>query len=101
MSGVPGRKTLISRYSEFVTYSPRHDSEMARLSMWDEQRSEHWLLVKPYGKGWADRRRVCTFVLLDHIERGEPAGEVKCPDDGEMHEMVLELQGIRAAKEAA
>ena len=86
-------------YSEFVAYSPRHDAEMCRLSMWDANGDEHWLLVKPYGRGWADRRRVCTFVLLDHIETKQPAGEVACPDDDEMRDMVLELQGIRNASE--
>jgi len=85
-------------YSEFVAYSPRHDAEMCRLSMWDAEHMEHFLLVKPYGKGWADRRRVCTFVLLDHIENREQPGEVTAPTDDEMHDMVLELQGIRDAK---
>ena len=88
-------------YSEFVAYSPRHDTEMCRLSMWDADSREHWLMVKPYGKGWADRRRVCTFVLLDHIEAKQPAGEVTAPTPDEMRDMVLELQGIRARKEAA
>ena len=96
-------------YSEFVAYSPRHDAEMCRLSMWDAEGMEHFLLVKPYGRiplgepplvvGWADRRRVCTFVLLDHIETKQPAGEVACPDDDEMRDMVLELQGIRNARQ--
>jgi len=83
-------------YSEFRSYSPRHDCEMVRLSMWDSDSREHFLLVRPDGRGWADRRRVCTFVLLDHIEAKQPAGEVAAPSDAEMREMVLELQGIRA-----
>lgn len=84
-------------YSEYVAYSPSHDCEMCRLSMWDDQGGEHWLFVRPYGKGWADQRKVCTLLLLEHIETKKPAGEVESPSPEYLREMVLELQGIRNA----
>jgi hypothetical protein len=68
----------LPRYTEYRAYSPVHDAEMARLSIWDNQGREYWTTVVPDGRGWADRRRYHLDTIMDAIEdRRVPPGEVE------------------------
>ena len=62
-------------WSDRSYYSLQVDAEVARVSGWDDHHQEHWLEVET-GKGYADRRKAAVIAIMDHIEAGNPPGEV-------------------------
>lgn len=66
----------MSHWTESVSYSLRHDCEMARISGFDDRSQEHYLYIET-GRGFRDRREAAIERLMESIEAGEPAGELK------------------------
>ena len=57
-------------------YSIAHDGHVARVSGYDEHHREFWVEI-PKGKGYADRRKAALERIMEHIDAGDPPGEVK------------------------
>jgi hypothetical protein len=71
---------LIS-WSDRVEYDINLDCDMARVSGFDENHHEHWMVVEA-GRGYSQRRKEAVFALQESIEAGDEPGELK----GENHE---------------
>lgn len=67
-------------YYEFIQYSPIHDCEVARLTVFDARGAEYFVLL-PITT--SNRYRHAKIAALDAIsetmERGDKPGEVKLP----------------------
>ena len=64
-------------WTDRVYYSVAHDDIVSRVSGFDENSQEHYMIVQG-GKGYRDRRNEALLQIQDSIEAGEPAGEVIC-----------------------
>ena len=56
-------------------FSVSHDSEICKISAFDENNQEYWSIIET-GKGFRDRREAALFAIMEHIEAGGKAGEV-------------------------
>lgn len=68
----------MSAFHEARAYSPIHDAEMVRLSLYDTRGGEFFALV-PSNRGtkWRERRNAILDAIDDAIMRGDPPGEVE------------------------
>lgn len=66
----------MTSWTEVVGYSLAHDCEMARISGFDDHCQEHYTMVET-GVGYRERRQEAVERLMESIEAGDPAGELK------------------------
>lgn len=62
-------------YTEYKYWSIIHDHEMCRISGFDEQGLEHYLIIDT-GTAWLKRRKAALERIQDHIEEGKEPGLV-------------------------
>ena len=62
-------------WQDRIYYDVGLDAQVARISGFDENHQEHWMIVD-VGKGYADRRLQAVCTIRDSIEAGDPAGQV-------------------------
>ena len=74
--------------AEWRYWDINEDDHMVRLSAFDEQGMEHFALVQDVGgRAFRKIREVVREALCQHIEAGEPPGQVfPGPDDDEEDE---------------
>lgn len=67
------------RYREFRFWSVVLGRDASRLSMFDSHGDEHFAVVPMDGGGTHNRwvRRRALEMLAEHVNAGEPAGEVE------------------------
>lgn len=63
-------------WRDTIAYSIHHDREMSRVSGFDDHQREHWTMVET-GKGYRERRDEAVVKLMESIEAGDEAGELK------------------------
>ena len=68
---------MIVHFSEFVTYSPLYDAEVARISVPDANGCEYFAIVAIDGKGYRQRRDEAIGKCVEAIKAGCPPGEVR------------------------
>lgn len=65
-------------YQEFVSYSPFHDAEMARISMCDSLGQEYWMMIPVQsGKAYREARNTAIEAIVTAIESNQAPGEVR------------------------
>jgi hypothetical protein len=69
-------KGRMTHWTERRFYSVAHDCEMARISGYDHQCQEHWILMEVV-KGYRESRDVAVERLQKSIEAGGIPGEIK------------------------
>lgn len=67
----------MSHWRETRAFSVAHDCEMARISGWDENLQEHWLMIPSGGKGYRDRREDAVVQVMEAIEKNHLPGEIE------------------------
>lgn len=67
---------LMTHWHERQYFSVPHDTDVARLSGFDDHSQEHWMIVEA-GKGYRDRRAEALLKIQDAIEAGHEPGEVE------------------------
>jgi hypothetical protein len=66
----------MTHYTEYKHWNIIHDKHMCRISGFDENAREHYLVID-MGPGWIQRRRKALERIQDHIESGNEAGFVE------------------------
>lgn len=66
----------MTHWTEKIGYSVAHDCDMARISGFDDRSQEHYLMIET-GAGYRERRAEAVERLMESIEAGDPAGELK------------------------
>ncbi len=65
-------------WTERVEFSLQHDATMARISGFDENRQEHWLMIPAHVKGYREARQEAVIKIMEAIEDdGHLPGEVE------------------------
>lgn len=67
----------VVRFTEFVSYSPTHDAEMARVSIANEHGQEFFAIVHYEPRGYRERRDKAIDKCLEAIKAGCDPGEVR------------------------
>ena len=72
------------QYSQHRYWSVIHGFSVARLSIADERGAEHFAIVPTeavrgdeHRVAWRDRRDKALAAIADHIEAGQPAGQLE------------------------
>lgn len=63
-------------YHEYRSYSPLHDAEMVRLSVFDARGAEYFMMLAA-GRKYRDRRLQALDDIDYAIQRGMQPGEVR------------------------
>lgn len=68
----------MTTYTEYRAYSPLHDAEVVRLSMYDARGGEFFALVPADAqKKWRERRDEALDTIMDAMDAGQFPGEVE------------------------
>lgn len=63
-------------WTERKYFSLQHDAHVSRVSGFDDQHQEFYVVIEP-GKGYAKRREETLLKIQESIEAGNLPGEVK------------------------
>lgn len=66
----------MTSWTEFRAYDLNYDAVMARITGFDERCQPHWLVIDGDSRGYRDRRDEALERIMQHIDAGEPAGEI-------------------------
>lgn len=68
---------MTGTYHEFVSYSPVHDCEVCRLSVFDSRGGEFYVIIpRENGRRWRERRAKALDDIDYAIARGMEPGQV-------------------------
>ena len=65
----------MTSWTDRIYYSIEHDMDVGRISGYDENNQEYWIVIAA-GRGYNERRKEAVVSIMDAIERGDDAGEV-------------------------
>ena len=66
----------MNHWSDRIAYSIEHDCEMGRVSGWDKQGQEFYIMIEA-GKGYRDSRKDAVITIQEAIERGDKPGRIE------------------------
>lgn len=65
-------------FHEHRCYSPIHDAEMVRLSLFDKRGFEFFALIpSENGRKWRERRDKALDAIADAMQAGDVPGEIE------------------------
>jgi hypothetical protein len=65
----------LTSWNDRTFYSIEHDCEVGRISGYDDNNQEFWIVVEA-GRGYREKRDAAVIKIMEAIERGDDAGEV-------------------------
>jgi len=65
----------MTNWVEYFYYDIQTDTNVSRLSGFDERNQSHWTVI-PTGRNYRERRTDALVRIQEWIESGNPAGEI-------------------------